>query len=413
MSQQSFPIFQLFTIAPRLKKNTIIKMQFDIRIPVITIRVLLILITVVIISFAILLPFSFLSFNYFYNYLIPIPTIKLPLSNYILNYDFKDIPPFVIIGKELESIYGNQPNSKEGYALDEFVFDLNYDFELFFRPYCQGSFNDYEPLMYKVSIVSDHLINQLSPYGTKPYVAKRFYLWPITNNIHQIHNPHVLLSSMNSVILQCGQKDYAKSHKIDSLIPPIFKWFIPPFISNFEFSTEDTRYKVDLLKDVNFQSHAREFPFDENKGFNIILEFNRPDVIIDPKESEIVITTSWKGIRYYLYRFRLLSYFIGTAILWATSSGALLLTVSSLILVRELKNKAQEVVDQDDTEMIDDDETIGFTGKPIELNRGQSGELYGRDEDLGIDFRVDVEETEVEVPLEQSSELNSEEASTT
>lgn len=388
-------------------------MQFDIRIPVITIRVILILLTVVIISFSVLLPFSFLSFNYFYNYLIPIPTIKLPLSNFILNYDFKDIPPFIIIGKELESIYGNQPNPKEGYPLDDFSFDLNYNFELFFRPYCQGSHNDYEPLMYKISIVSDHLINQLTPYGTKPYVAKRFYLWPITNNIHQIHNPHVLLSSMNSVVLQCGKKDNVQSYKVESLVPPIFQWFVPPFISDFEFLSEDTRYKVDLLKDVNFETHAKEFPFNEDKGFNIILEFNRPDVIIDPKDSEIVITASWKGLRYYLYRFRFISYVIGTTILWITSSGVLLLTISSLILVRELKNKAQEVVDHDDTEMIDDDDTIGYASKPIELTRGQGGELYGRDDDIGMDFRVDVEETEIEVPLEQSSELNSEEASTT
>lgn len=387
-------------------------MQFDIRVPVITIRVLLIVFTVLFISIGFLLPFSFISFNYFYNYLIPIPTIKLPLSNYILNYDFKNLPPFIIIGKELEPIYGNQQNPKDGNPLDLFQFDLNYDFELFFKPYCQTSHNDYFPLMYKFTVVTDHLVNQLSPYGTKPYIDKRFHIWPITNNIHQLHNPHVLVSSMNSMVLKCGEQAKPLPHKVESLIPPIFKWFVPPVISDFEYHTDDTRHRVDLLKDVNFESYINEQNqnYFKPQKFNIILEFNKPDVIIDPSESELIITASWKGIRHYLFRYRILSYLIGTLILWLTSSAVLFLTIGGLIIVRELRSQAQEIVDQEETEMIDDDETIVYKERPIELRSGRAGEFYGRDEDNGIDFRVDVEERDA--PIEQSSQYESETTST-
>lgn len=384
-------------------------MKLDIRIPVITLRVILIVLTVLLICFGLLLPFSFLSFNYFYNYLIPIPSIRLPLSNYILNYDFKNLPPFIIIGKELESIYGNQPNPRDGDPLVQFQFDLNYDFELFFKPYCQNSRNDYQPLMYKVTIVTDHLLNQLSPYGTKPYTMKRFHTWPVTNNIHQLHNPHVLVSSMNSMVLKCGEQMQPKAHKLEFLIPPILQWFVPPFISDFEYHKDDTRHKMDLFRDVNFQSYLNEA--NQNifgpQNFNIILEFNKPDVIIDPSASEIVITGSWKGLRYYLFQYRLLSYLIGTAILWVTSSGALLFSVSVLIFIRELRSKAQDVVDED----IDETEPIAYKESPIRLRRGKSGEFYGRDDDNGIDFRIGVEETDV--PIEESSQITSETTSTT
>lgn len=398
-------------------------MQFDIKYPYITIRILLIFLTILSTSLIVLLPFSFISFNYFYHYLIPIPSIKLPFSNYILNYDFKSLPPFIIIGKELEPIYGNTPNPNEAYPLDQFQFDLNYNFQLNFKPYCQNTQNDYEPLMYKITIVTDHLINQLSPYGTKPYIEKRFYTWPITNNIHQLHNPHVLVSSMNSMILNCKESPMPKVTKFESFLPPFLKWIIPPIISNLEFHKDDDHYKVDLLKDVNFQKYAinnqRESFFQSGK-FNIILEFNKPGIIIDPSQSEIVISSAWKGIRYYLYHYRSLSYAIGTFILWATSTGVLLVTIGGLILIRELRNEAQEVVDQEETEMIDDDELIGLeTSKfkvqyPLNLQKGKEGEFYGRDEDNEIDFRVDVQETETtDVPVDESSQITSETTSTT
>ncbi|CCH46125.1 putative membrane protein [Wickerhamomyces ciferrii] len=402
-------------------------MKFDITIPVITLRVVLIVLTVLSISFGVLFPLSFLSFNYFYNYMIPIPTIRLPFSHYILNYDFKDIPPFIIISKELESVYGNQQNPNIPYPLDDFELDLNYDFQLLFKPYCKNNQNSYEPLMYKITIVTDHLVNQLSPYGNRAYISKRFHLWPVTNNIHQLHNQHVLVSSMNSIILKCGEEKQPINHKVDSLIPPVLKWFVPPVISDFEYSKDDSRLKVDLLKDINLENYINSENselFKSTENINIVVEFNRPDVIIDPNESEIIISSAWKGIRYYLYHYRVISYILGVFILWTISSDVLVLTVSLLILVRELRSEAQEIVDheQENTEMIDDDDLTlaqrSTKDDAIRLRRGSQGELYGRDNNNGIDFRVDVHETVTstessgEGPLEQSSQVSSENATT-
>jgi hypothetical protein len=312
----------------------------DIRIPLITVRIVLVSTVLSFISLGILFPSAFLAFNYLYNQLIPTPTIDLPLNDYVLNYDFENAPPFVAIGSCLDPLYANQPDRKESHQelFKTFDFNLHYDFNLNLDAYCKDNRrSNYEPIMYKISIVSNQLIGQLSPYGVKPYIPKRFNLWPITNNIHQLENPQVLVSSMNTIMLDCDNARVEKYDKgmlkIGDLFSPVLSsWFIPPFINNYNtlaVKSREPMYKIPLFKDLKFNSYlnslnARFFADDE---FTILLEFNKHSVVIDPANSEIVINISWKGLRYYLFNYRILSYIGGVSTLWLSSTFVLVSTV--------------------------------------------------------------------------------------
>lgn len=289
----------------------------DIRIPLVTVRILLISSVIGFISFGLLLPLSFFSFNYFYNQLIPNPTITIPLSDYILNYDFNNIPPFIIIGNAIP-LYSNQPTKAQ--IFDDFDFNLNYNFNLEIEAYSDLKF---DPIMYKISIVSDHLINQLNPYGIKPYIHKKFNIWPITNNIHQLQNNHVLVSAMNTFILNYNNR----INNLNDYLPPFISWLLPPILNNWNL--KNSSYNINLFKNIKFNNYlnnSNKHLFDQ---FNVLIEFNK-NLIVNPVNSNLIIDINWNGIRYYLFNYRIISYIFGTASLWVLSNFILLITILSL-----------------------------------------------------------------------------------
>lgn len=213
-------------------------------------------------------------------------------------------------------------------------------------------------------------------------------MWPLTNNIHMLDNSRVLVSSLNSFILRCKRDEVS----LKDLAPPVLHWFIPPVLANYDYT--DGTQTLKLMKDVKLDDYIRneENAFRLDEPWSMVLEFNRGDIMIEPSEATLEINVSWKGLRYYLYHYRLISYVLGVSVLWGISSFTLFATIGGLIIIREISvEKELEKIDDDEDEKRNNDlvATRDATMKEPIILKGDFSQGYEGSTD-NVKFRVDV-----------------------
>ncbi|ONH66953.1 hypothetical protein BON22_2967 [Cyberlindnera fabianii] len=266
---------------------------------------------------------------------------------------------------------------------------LDYDFELKFNPTCLNTDSTTQPVMFKLTLLSDSLLSYLSPYSLNHrFIKKQFSMWPLTNNIHMLDNSRVLVSSLNSFILRCKRDEVS----LKDLAPPVLHWFIPPVLANYDYT--DGTQTLKLMKDVKLDDYIRneENAFRLDEPWSMVLEFNRGDIMIEPSEATLEINVSWKGLRYYLYHYRLISYVLGVSVLWGISSFTLFATIGGLIIIREISvEKELEKIDDDEDEKRNNDlvATRDATMKEPIILKGDFNQGYEGSTD-NVKFRVDV-----------------------
>lgn len=350
----------------------------NLRIPIITLRVLLIAWTTVSISFTLLLPLACLSFNYFYNKLIPIPSISLSFDDFSLNHP-TGTGPFIVfsdLSSPPQSHQGNIPQAVKG--LEQLDKTLHYDFNLKISLLCMDYESPrYATTMYQVTLMSSELFQMLDPYNpydmdTESHDAKWYannYGWSITQDLDSV-SPDLLASGLytsrkNTLVWDCQRK----KKSIKTFAPPLLQGFIPEVVGEWEYSTNS--HTINLLKDIKLGNFLPD-----GKSLCVTLEFRR-ELVIDPKTSVLEISVSWSGIRHYLYHYRTLSYVFGVLLLWSLSTAVLFSTIGGLVAWRELSTEHEGESKED---------------LPILMTGNADEGFEGRTEDF--DFTVDVcEET--------------------
>lgn len=272
------------------------------RLPVLTLRWSLILATGISFSLGVLLPCAFSTFNYFYNHLLPTPSISLPFHQLV--YDHYGFGSHIVFDSTVA------PQLKE---LDS---GLAYDFTLKFVPHCEA-YNEYKYMrsMYKLSLM-DESAYQIGSQKEVTGIRE----WPLGDDMDSYH------SQMNTIVVNCKEE----KHTIRELFAPLFQSFIPQLLSEWEYRSS-WRY-IDII--TNLELSLAE-------PWVIVLQFKSTRLIVDPRESSLEISVSWRGIRHYLFHYRLLSYLIGVSILWGVGTFAMLSTLAVLIANQKEPNAVE------------------------------------------------------------------------
>jgi hypothetical protein len=223
--------------------------------------------------------------------------------------------------------------------------------------------------MYKISLISKSGYEKVDTYKEQNILYGPS-LWPVTD---EVTKDFVYLSNMNTLILNCKEE----KNSVKKLFPRLIQGLIPEFVAEYEYLTPPRT--VNLLSDIKVSEYI------SNEPWCIVLEFKRSKMVIDPSQARLEINVSWKGLRYYLYHYRLASYTIGVSFLWGLSTLVLFGTIGGLIVLREMSQEAEE-----EAEERAEEEMMAQAEKPVlqgDLNHGFVGNTGE------IDFTVSVAET--------------------
>ncbi|ODV63814.1 uncharacterized protein ASCRUDRAFT_67877 [Ascoidea rubescens DSM 1968] len=331
--------------------------------------------------FLVLLFWSFFLFDKIYNYLLPIPTIIVPL-NFNYEYIYNRVSPFVLVDL----------NHIEDSILNLVTFNNHYNFNFNFQSYCDFSKFAYLPLMIKFSILNNELVDDLvlnyqlnnnknrdfththehynndnTDYARASQIVNS---WPLTSSIlvndNLNNNGNILVSILHNFLVSCSntQNNHNNYNGINNnnnvienqFLPPILKSFLPPIIYNFpnnlinyftSFNSKNhhndlnlNSYSLDLLRDYKFD--IKNLPFLKNSS--VLIEFNNPNIILDNINSILKINLNYKGLRYYLHNFKVFSYITGISLIWFVSILIYLLFIISFNYYKNTRSRNSNTI---------------------------------------------------------------------
>ncbi|ODQ82915.1 hypothetical protein BABINDRAFT_159405 [Babjeviella inositovora NRRL Y-12698] len=296
-------------------------MKILINIPALAITRSTIYVTILIIAnTAILLPWSVVCFLRFYELLIPIPEIRVPLN---FNYQVLSHKPFVVV--DFRELFGNTDTGINP--------EVEYDLTLNIDGYCSNPNGRPQMISRKVSIMNEWEVRKLVALREE---ANDDGNWPISGNLAlskaiQYQQSQLLVitksnffqefSNIRSFMLHCdAQVLYAMNHQ---WVPLAFAPFLPGYFQSRDRTAN--HLQLLLLKSFVFKN----FLLQRSRGdhHQLVVEFASNDEGINIETAELLFQVNWTGIRYFLYHYRLTSAAVFIPIFWSFSSLGCLLVV--------------------------------------------------------------------------------------
>ncbi|KAI5952656.1 hypothetical protein KGF54_003523 [Candida jiufengensis] len=253
---------------------------FGIYLPLKLTRNWLYITTTILSSIFIILPISFITYNKYYNTLIPIS------NSPFINLKFNEI--------HNNNIFDNYNQENDNILISNLISTSNFE---------NFKFDDKSPYIFKIKL--------------NLYCSKNLQHTKCINKIDYIFNSTL----KNSFILDCDPVS-VYSNK-NQFIPYGFKNYIPSNIINFQKNNEIELDIFEIMGDklnqennkiLNLVGTSTEF------DYNKLLLNNIQNYIIDDNESFAWFEIKWTGFRYYLVKYYYFFYVLGTLIFWIISS---------------------------------------------------------------------------------------------
>lgn len=264
-------------------------------------------------SFMGILPFSFLAFNYFYHYLLPIPAISVPL-------DHKFHHASVHIDQVASSFALVSPNEliSNVTSVNPFaLMDENLSYSFYLQLSDVRTSGAAPVVNCKASIVKDSLITRWNELTEPKEMNNRRVKWPVSYLSSNTKRDELQSSFVTNFDTSTH---ITPSTKLRDIIPRIFHCLVPEVALNYTILSSSV--------EIEFWTDFRPAPHSLDNS-SILIEFDQ-SLAVDPHGSKLVITTSWDGIYYYLFHYKVTSYVIGTLVLWLVSSSLIPLTIIAL-----------------------------------------------------------------------------------
>ncbi|KAI5967010.1 uncharacterized protein KGF55_000420 [Candida pseudojiufengensis] len=267
--------------------------------------------TTILSSVFVILPISFITYNKYYNTLIPLSNSPL------INLRFNEL--------ENEGMFYNLRGENNNILVSNLISTTNFE---------NFKFDDQSPYIFKIKL--------------NLYCSKSLQHTKCINKVDYIFNSTL----RNSFILDCDP--VAVYSNKNQFIPYGVKNYIPSTMINFQKSNEIELSIFEVMgNQLNSENNnLKVIEKDQNFNYNKLYLNNIENYIIDDNESFAWFEIKWTGFRYYLVKYYYLFYVIGTLIFWVIGSSTSILMGYFMLYktIQKMEQKRQENRDKENME---------------------------------------------------------------